>query len=341
MITEDSYNTCIPTNINDCGMDTNATSSYVSREGVTEMTFGLVFREASKIAKLLHWTQDERQPRKFQEQLKVVLACQKELNETFFPNLNSDSPISWATHTIGRLIIYKAWLLVHYPMKPQDWITTETSVKREDLLMTSTMILELSHKLESNNDMKPWRWLFETYIQWHALAVTLVELCVQGPSPLKDKAWAIVDVLFDAWSQRVVDTSAGFVWLPIKKLYAKAYAIRLSSASSPSLEFENQKSSPTPALAPPVNGIETSMEYSEHVHHISPNTTNQPDFWAFDRDMAWELAQTDFRISTFDIDGWDYAPMYHNVDPSMHANWADWDSFMQDTSGLLGPGFIS
>jgi hypothetical protein len=341
MITEDSFNTCVPTNINDCDMAINATSTYVNCEGVTEMTFGLMFCEASKMVKLFHIPLDERQPRSLQERLKIVLACQKELNENFFPNYTSDAPISWATHTIGRLIIYKAWLLVHYPMKPQDWTAMETSVKREDLLMTSTMILELSHKLESNEDMKQWRWLFETYIPWHALAVTLVELCVQSPLPLKNKAWAIVDILFDAWSQRVVGTSAGFVWWPIKKLHAKAHEIRLTSASSPSLESEyRDNNSLTLALTPQEYDGQTFMEYAHPRHDISQDTTNQHDFWAANPDMALDLAQTDLRISTFNVDGWDYAPTYHHDDPSMHANWADWNDFMQDTSGLMDPGLI-
>ena len=66
-------------------MAINAMSTYASCEGVTEMTFGLILREASKMVKLLHVPLDKGQPRSLQERLKIVLDCKKELNEKDFP----------------------------------------------------------------------------------------------------------------------------------------------------------------------------------------------------------------------------------------------------------------
>jgi hypothetical protein len=332
IISEGSYSTCAPTNINDSDMEENATSTYLDRKGVTQMTFGLIFLEARKLVKLFQVPLDEQQTRHLQERLEIVLRCQKELNENFFPHYNSDVPISWATHTIGRLIIYKAWLMVHYPMSPQDWTAMDTTVRREDLIMTSIMILELSYKLESNEDVKQWWWLFQTYVQWHALAVTLVELCVQKPSPLMNKAWEIIDTVFDLWSQRVVDSSAGFVWLPIKKLYAKAHEVRISGTSNLTSATGIHDAQPTPPDAPQNCDIvmDHTIAVQDRMVATKPHEISS---------MGYDPVQTDLNISTFNMGGWDFVPFTHD-DPAIQANWADWDGFLQDVSGLPDLGFM-
>jgi hypothetical protein len=340
IISEHSFNSCVPTNINDVDMELTATSSYVNREGVTQMTFGLMLCEASKLVKLFQVPVNGQQPRSLQERLKIVLGCQKEFNENFFPHCNSAAPISWATHTIGRLIIYKAWLMVHYPMKPQDWTAMETTVSREDLLMTSIMILELSYKLESNEDVKQWWWLFKTYVQWHALAVTLVELCVQTPSPLMDKAWKIVDTVFDLWSRRVVDTRGGFVWLPIKKLHAKAHEARIASTSIISSASNTHDTLPTPSPAPQSYDNQTFMDYTDAVQGCIHAGAMPHDISSSNLSTGYDQAQTDLNIGAFDMDGWDFVPLAHRDDTLMHINWADWDGFIQDASGLPDLSFM-
>ena len=332
MIPEGSYNTCVPTNINDSDMERNATSTYLDRKGITQMTFGLVFSEASKLVKLFQVPLDEQKTRNLQERLDIVFRCQKELNENFFPHYNSDVPISWATHTIGRLIIYKAWLMVYYPMSPEDWTATDTTVRREDLITTSIMILELSYKLESNEDVKQWWLMFQTYVQWHALAVTLVELCVQKPSPLMDKAWKIIDTVFDLWSRRVVDSSAGFVWLPIKKLYAKAQEVRISGTSNLTLAPGLHDPSCTLPDAPQnyYNNMDHTNAVQDRMVATKPHEISS---------MSYDPVQTDFSTSTFDMSGWDFVPFTHD-DPTTQANWAGWDGFLQDVSSLPDLGFM-
>jgi hypothetical protein len=305
------------------------------------MTFSLVVLEASKMIRRLSVPHGKRQPLNLHDRLKVVLDCQKELSEKFFPHCDSNTPMGWATHTIGRLMIYKAWLLTHYPMKPQEWDPVKTTVKREDLLMISITILELSYKLESNEDLKQWRWLFETHVQWHALAVTLVGLCVQRSSPLKDKAWAIVDIVFNLWSQRVVDSSAGFVWLPLKKLHVKALTTRFARPPKSLPATQNVNVSLATGLAPGAYIKETFMDYIPHDgHEMNQVPTNENGFWGVNPDLDLDLQQTDLNISNFDVNNWDYTCSYRHDESTMYANCAGWDGFMQDTSGLMDHAFV-
>lgn len=60
------------------------------------------------------------------------------------------------------------------------------------------------------------------YVQWHAIAVTLAELCSQINTPLVTRAWAIIDTVFDRWSMRVADIRAEFIFAPNQEAVQKS-----------------------------------------------------------------------------------------------------------------------
>ena len=328
LISDDDFNTYPPTNVDDGDIDVSASSSFINRDGFTQITFGLMFREAGIIVKLFHVPTKVSVPQSLQDRMALVVDCQKRLNKKYLQYCNSSNPLAWVTHTTGRLIIYKAWLLVHYPIEPQDWKAPQTIVSREHLLLTSVTILELSFRLESNEDVKQWWWFFKTYVQWHALAVTLVELSVQFYSPLIDRAWTIVDTVFELWGQRVVDTSAGYVWLPIKTLYARAHKARNAGRNAPipavSSDFHHSK-----PPAPHYHGGEILDCPNEHDSHPTP-----PNYEHIGMHASSDFEQCSLLDATINLEGWDHMPLT-NSDDNMDLNWSEWDQFVQEAGGLL------
>jgi hypothetical protein len=105
MIPEGSYNTCVPTNINDSDMERSATSTYLDRKGITQMTFGLIFSEASKLVKLFQVPLDEQKTRNLQERLDIVYRYQKELNEKLLSTLQLRCS-NFLGHTYDRQTYY-------------------------------------------------------------------------------------------------------------------------------------------------------------------------------------------------------------------------------------------
>jgi hypothetical protein len=83
-------------------------------------------------------------------------------------------------------------------MKEQGRAVLEPSVNRGHLLLTSVTILELSYELETDEAFRQWWWMFRTNVQWHAMAVTMKEISVQANSPLFERAWNIIDRVFEA-----------------------------------------------------------------------------------------------------------------------------------------------
>jgi hypothetical protein len=147
-----------------------------------------------------------------------------------------------------------------------------------------------------------------------------------------DKAWKIIDTVFDLWSRRVVDSSAGFVWLPIKKLYAKAQEVRISGTSNLTL---------APGLHDPSSTLpDVPQNYYNNVDHTNAvqdrMVVTKPHEIS---SMSYDPVQTDFSTSTFNMSAWDFDPFTHD-DPMTQANWAGWDGFLQDVSSLPDLGFM-
>lgn len=77
-----------------------------------------------------------------------------------------------------------------------------------------------------------WGWLFRTYVQWHAIAFLLSELCTRTKGEAVERAWRALEATAGRWWFPLNDTSPygkgqqGCLWKPLKKLLAKARAAR-------------------------------------------------------------------------------------------------------------------
>ena len=97
---------------------------------------------------------------------------------------------------------------------------------KDRLFTTSIDVVRRSRMLELHRSSNRWGWLFRTYIQWHAVAYLLAELCVRTKGPEVDEAWAVIDNVFDEWGGNVASEKKGMLWKPMRKLMSKARAAR-------------------------------------------------------------------------------------------------------------------
>lgn len=83
--------------------------------------------------------------------------------------------------------------------------------------------------METESRTEKWSWLFKTYIQWHALAFLLGELCNRTSGELVNRAWSSVEKCIQAsWKQAATkeESRSGHLWKPLMKLLAKARMAR-------------------------------------------------------------------------------------------------------------------
>jgi hypothetical protein len=77
-----------------------------------------------------------------------------------------------------------------------------------------------------------WGWLFRTYVQWHAIAFLLSELCVRTKGEAVERAWRALQATAGRWWFPLNNTAPGrreqpgCLWKPLRKLLAKAKGAR-------------------------------------------------------------------------------------------------------------------
>ena len=229
-IFETSYDTKIPLNVNDNDISPEMKEPPQERVGCTEMTFNLIrFDVGITMRRLATSPMGGVRTQAFdqktlEEKEKLIETCHKRIEERYLQYCDMNVPIFWVTATVGRLIMAKMWLIIHHPLqKDTRPITVDI---RDRLFLTSIEVIEFSRLLEVNESTAKWGWHFRTYMQWHAVAFVLSELCVRPLSPQVDRAWRAVDSVYDVWESTISKGKRGMLWRPMKKLMARAQQTR-------------------------------------------------------------------------------------------------------------------
>lgn len=103
---------------------------------------------------------------------------------------------------------------------------------KDKLFITSLENIEYSILLETEARTMKWGWLFRTYVQWHAIAFLLSELCVRTKGEAVERAWRALEATAGRWWFPLGESSMyqkgkqGCLWKPLRKLMAKARAAR-------------------------------------------------------------------------------------------------------------------
>ena len=251
--TEAFYDARMPLNINDDDISPETKETPKERQGTTEMTFCLIRFELSAASRRMNFAGPglshcgfKRPQKTLEEREKMIEEVHKRVDAqhlqycdmtipyvTFLAAHMQDemltySRIYWVSATVGRLVLAKMWLMAHHPLQ---YTGSDEKLKynhdiRDRLFVTSVEIIEFSCLLENNENTAKWGWLFRTYMQWHAIAFVLSELCHRPPGPDYERAWKAVESVYDDRVQHPPKSQSGMLWKPMKQLYAKARAIR-------------------------------------------------------------------------------------------------------------------
>lgn len=322
-IVESSFDTLKPLNINDEDMDPESMEPIIERKGFTEMTKGYVSATVCEYAVRLGYSQPGRReaenPRiasTLEEKLDVIKELQAKLDEDVLIHCDPANPAAWVVSVVIRLIGSRLRIAIYHPPLLDMRGVVQQYVSRELVLKTAVENLEYSHLLRTEPAAARWRWYFATRVQWHSLAATLAELCVQDKGPLVERAWKIVDAVFEHWADHIADSRSGMLWRPMKKLMSKAQSKR-AEASMRNMSINSQQS--LPQFAPPA--------YS-HFYDLNPGTPAMsfpPDSMSGAAIEGVPSQSLDLKhISPDMLDSM-------NVNEAANAiNWAEWDEFMQD-----------
>ena len=233
VIYADSFSTRLPLQINDEDLVVDSYEEVEERNGFTDMTFSLICYEITDTIRQLNYVpvRELGQPQigshgNWTQRIDAVINLQRRIEERHLRHLNLARPFHWATRIVADIIIAIMWLIVYRPLQQRVDDNFPSRPADPGILSLSVEVLERVHQLNTEPAASPYRWLSYTYVQWHALAVTIAELCVKTEGSLVERAWVILMPVFEKASQHVADSDQGMLWRPIKKLMNKAQRLR-------------------------------------------------------------------------------------------------------------------
>ena len=232
-IIDQTFDTKFPLNINDEDISPSSTVTPTEHEGATEMTFDLIRYSVSTTVRRLSYMPYGRGPcqknsaaQTLEDKEHIIEELHQYIEEKFLRHLDTTIPLHWVAATVARLIMAKMWLVVHHPLQRSDAGAGLPQETKDRLFITSIEVIEFSRLLETESATLKWGWLFRTYVQWHALAFVLSQLCLRTEGPDVDKAWMIIEDVFDDWGGAVSSNQRGMMWKPLRKLMVRARGAR-------------------------------------------------------------------------------------------------------------------
>ncbi|KAF9690555.1 hypothetical protein EKO04_011300 [Ascochyta lentis] len=238
-IVEAQFDTKMPLNIDDTDLYPGITDFPEERTGFTDMTFSLIrFEVANIFRRILYIPPGPVRCAELFANLsiadkeKCITECHQQMEDKYLKDCDMSIPLCWVTATISRLIMSKMWLIVYHPHQRKDGGASLPQETKDKLFITSLENLEYSILLETEARTMKWGWLFRTYVQWHAIAFLLSELCVRTKGEAVERAWRALEATAGRWWFPLNDSSPfrkgqqGCLWNPLRKLLAKARAAR-------------------------------------------------------------------------------------------------------------------
>lgn len=233
-IVEHSFDTRFPLNLEDEDLNPDMKETPVEREGRTEMTFDLIRYTVSTTVRRLSYAPPGHGPCSvknasltLEDKEHLIEVLHQHLENKYLKHCDTKRPLDWVSATVSRLILAKMWLIVHHPALRDNGGAGLPQETKNRLFHTSVEVIEFSHLLETERLTQKWGWLFRTYVQWHAVAFVLSQLCIRTSGPDVERAWAAVESVFEDWGGTVSTSKRGMLWKPLRKLMARARSVRV------------------------------------------------------------------------------------------------------------------
>ena len=248
VILEGSFNTAMPCNLNDEDFFYTSQHPLTDKKGFTEMTSCLLSMDVSNTGRKICSVPltGDCQLLTLEQKKELVKQCTDRIESHYLAGCDPSDQSTWLVCTMGRLLIFRLWLLIQYPLQSRKSALQE--YPRAQSLRTAVAFLTILEIILESESAAGFTWFFSTYVPWHALAVALAELCTETQGPLADQAWSIIDKGYQKWSDRVDDANGGMLWRPIKSLLNKARAARQRDQKASEAAAPSRPSVPDPNL---------------------------------------------------------------------------------------------
>ena len=332
IITQNSYNTRRPLHVNDEDLKPEGLEEPKERDGFTDMTFSSICQEVTEACIVLNFVSPGQSSLMqkdvagaWDQRRDLVINTQRRIQEKFLRHCDLTVPFHSATYQVADIIIATLWLLLYRPLQKQVSYATSLQSTHPNILHLSVEVMEKAHQLNSDANAEPVRWLKSNYTQWHSLAITLAELCIQTEGPTVERAWRAVEAMFAWTEQTVADSNTGLLWSPIRKLARRARIARqqhlqMLSAGPLDNHFAVKGTAPMAMQLP----ISSMVDGGPGAMDARPAIATRQDF-------------PSSSAPAFDWNSWlqpDGLGVEMNLGDTNQMAWTNWEGFVDD---LYGP----
>ncbi|KAL2848077.1 fungal-specific transcription factor domain-containing protein [Aspergillus pseudoustus] len=275
-IYDQMFDTKLPLNINDTDIYPDLEERPKARTEFTDMSFFLIRCDICYALRRMSYIcpNGASGAHTVENCPNVVQSVNRHIEEQYLKHCDMTDPIQWVSATITRLVLTKMWLVIHHPITSSNHDSKISNESRESLFISSIEVTEFARLVKEDENTKKWSWMFDTHMQWHAMAMVLSELCVRPLSPLTDRAWLAVTTIYDDWL-RSAKQRKGMLWRPLAQLMKRAGALRERQLAELRAQTESQQAvaqrTSSTATVPdrPSIGSPFSSHFPEHSRLIS------------------------------------------------------------------------
>ncbi|TVY77944.1 Bikaverin cluster transcription factor bik5 [Fusarium oxysporum f. sp. cubense] len=222
IVGKSTFDTQMPSNLNDKDISPDLVDSPTPREGRTDMTLLLVRCEICKLSRQV--IEAVSTVATVEEQKTMLLEVYKRVDEKFFKWIDKTDPLYDMAAMLARSLRAKIYFVIYHPaLFPATDVQSQLfDEARQCVYRAAVNILEYDHRLHVDPKVQQYRWLFQTFTNWHAIAYFLIESCRRPWTPLVERGWQAVRA-YQQRDPRYLETRAYHsVVLPVKKLWLRA-----------------------------------------------------------------------------------------------------------------------
>ncbi|KAH7482695.1 hypothetical protein FOMA001_g6593 [Fusarium oxysporum f. sp. matthiolae] len=362
IIGDKTFDTQLPSNINDADIDPSFTETPTPRQGRTDSAICLSRYEITALSRGLFAAIAQMRPvdpkeveKSLEEREHMLVEVYERMEDKFLKHLiREDDPIFWVASLISRIMMAKVGLIIYQPVLFPGTGPEVSYEIRSRLWQSCIEIVEYSHILNIDPSCRQWRWLFKSYRQWHAIACMLLELSKRPWGVTSERAWEAAQILeYDHPIDGSNNTNHTAAWMPIKRLFTKAkrhreselVRLRADPEAARRLDRE-ERIKPVLERIGPAPGMETRMselrvrwrkifrpgDFSDDVEYqsILPSA-DQPASLSQTRQQPQQPLD---QMSVFDPNTWQNI---HSGNPNIAMYYEGGDSGAQNMGGLF-PG---
>jgi len=239
--------------------------------------------------------------------MELIAAFERHVQNNDLFIKDSEDPLHKLQRISGQKILVSLQLLARRPpyRQPHNAVPPWDDF---DVLEAATNVLD-QHLQPMAPELAAWAW--KNWVQWHALAVVLVELLARPPEPLLDRAYQIAIKSFRHYARIVADSESGMLWKPIAKLMRRVQRVRQDACSNPHPAPSNGHSVPDEVVEEQSKATDCTV-----VQDMEIDFTN----WNFDSDGSSTFFTEDLLPQAQDENQY-----YDSGTP-----WLAWDTFLHD-----------